>query len=101
MPREASVDRQVKAVLKRRKAWSVKYHGDRWGRGGVPDHLACYRGRFLALESKQPGREKELRPLQVVELERIRQAGGVAEVVSSGEQVERILDGMDRCLSAA
>ena len=95
MPREASVVKRVKTLLEERGAWLVKYHGGRWGRAGVPDILACYRGRFLAVECKQPGNEAGVTPLQEVEMKRIRRAGGLVTVASSTEPVEALLDQVD------
>lgn len=60
---------------------------------GVPDILACYKGRFLGLEFKQPGEHPSKR--QVFVLNSIRNAGGVAEVVTSIEEVKQILDELD------
>ena len=54
-------------------------------RSGTPDIIACIGGRFVALEVKtikgQPS------PIQVVQMQRIRDAGGIAEVVRSVEDV--------------
>lgn len=56
---------------------------------GIPDLLCCWRGTFIGLEVKMPGEEPS--KVQIVNLERIRKAGGVAEVVTSVEEVEAIL----------
>lgn len=58
---------------------------------GIPDLLVCYRGRFIGLEVKQPGAEAAVRPRQALVLQQIEEAGGIAEVVSSVEQVAMIL----------
>ena len=91
---EAAVQDRIHRVLKRRGAWFVKTHGTGVGRVGLPDDLACYRGRFLAIEVKQPG-GKPTR-LQAHELGRIRRAGGVALVATSPKEVERVLDDIDQ-----
>jgi protein involved in polysaccharide export with SLBB domain len=46
-------------------------------------------GRFMGLEVKLPGEKPS--PRQEVVLHRIREAGGIGEVVSSVDEVERIL----------
>ena len=53
-------------------------HG--FGRSGVPDIICCVAGKFLAIECKAG--TKTPTALQVRELERIRQAGGIAVVAN-------------------
>ena len=57
---------------------------------GTPDVLVCYRGQFIAIECKRPvgGR---LTALQVQTLERIREAGGQAHVVSTYEEADNLI----------
>jgi hypothetical protein len=62
---------------------------------GCSDVLACYRGQFLALEVKRDHREEPTDD-QAAFLARVRDAGGVGEVVWSIEQVGAILDSIDR-----
>jgi hypothetical protein len=71
----------------------VKIHGSPFQRKGLPDIIGCYRGRFVGLEVKVPGREAEVTPLQAHTLSEIRHSGGVAGVVSSPDQAIDLLDG--------
>jgi len=76
---EKKVKARVEAML---KAKGVYYffpatHG--YGRSGVPDIIACDRGRFLAIECKAAG--GKLTALQEREITRIRVEGGVALVI--------------------
>lgn len=48
---------------------------------GIPDFIGCVGGRFIALELKRNAHEKA-RPLQLWVLDKVRQAGGYALVVS-------------------
>jgi hypothetical protein len=57
---------------------------------GCSDLLACYRGRFVALEVKKPG--KHATPIQESFLAGVRAAGGLAAVVTSIEDVQQLLD---------
>lgn len=55
---------------------------------GVPDLLVCLRGQFLGLEIKagtEPTR------LQEYNIEQINKAGGIATIVRSVEDVEKII----------
>lgn len=96
---EAAIDRAITRELDRRGAWTVKTHGTAAGRRGIPDHLACHRGVFLAIETKQPGNTPTR--LQRHELERIRRAGGRAIVAHSVADVRQALDDIERQEAAA
>jgi Holliday junction resolvase len=91
---EAAIDRSIKRELERRGAWTIKTHGTVAGRRGIPDWLICHRGRFLAIETKQPGAYPGR--LQRHELDRVRRAGGLAIVAHSADDVRDALDTIDR-----
>lgn len=57
---------------------------------GTPDFLICVASKFLALEAKRDGEEPT--PEQVMELDAIRAAGGIALIVTKLEQVKIVLD---------
>ena len=61
-----------------------KIHVSEFSAEGTPDLLCCIQGHFIALEVKTPGEEPTL--LQAFNLNSIRQAGGLAAVVSSPQQ---------------
>jgi hypothetical protein len=65
---------------------------------GVPDIAACYRGRYLALETKVPG-GKGPTATQLHRIQQIRQAGGIAEVVRSKQDLAKILLHIDTSMS--
>ena len=71
--------------------------GDRFFRlnssPGCSDILCCYRGAYIALEVKRPG--KKATPKQEGFLAAVRKAGGIGAVVTSVGDVERILDDVD------
>lgn len=72
----------IRAIRDRPGWWVVKYHQDgRYAMAGVPDVLACYAGRLVALEVKMPGKKSSL--LQQVQQRRIASSGGVVAVVDS------------------
>lgn len=90
---EAAVVAAIQRLLRRRGAWCVNVHGAGVGRNGIPDILACYRGRFISIEVKQA--RGRVRPQQAYELERIRRAGGCAIVARDVEHVAILLDAID------
>ena len=89
---EGKVKEKVKAILKRRGVWYCMPRGQTYGRAGIPDFLCCYRGRFIAIETKA-GRGKAT-SLQLRELNDIVAHFGCALIVREAnvEQVESLLD---------
>lgn len=77
MAAEKQFENKIKAYLKNKGAWYIKY----WGGGGftkagIPDILCCYKGKFIAIEVKAPnGKASEL---QLFNLKKIEEAGGKA-----------------------
>lgn len=63
-----------------------------YSQGGLPDICCIYKGRFYGFEVKRPFGLGRLSALQKQTLEKIRQSGGVAEVVSFVEEVQEILE---------
>ena len=83
--------KKIKAYLKGRgDTHFYKIHGgDNYQVIGIPDLLCCVRGRFVALEVKEPGEQPSKK--QVLELQRIRDAGGVSAVVETVSDVVELL----------
>ena len=94
MPSEKSFENKIKRYLKYKGCYCVKYHGNRFSTSGTPDILACVNGYFLAIEVKaQDGKPSEL---QLVKVEAIRKAGGLAYIVypSGWSKLKDIIDGL-------
>lgn len=49
-----------------------------YGRSGIPDVVGCWKGRFFAIECKAEGKLGNTTALQEREMEKIREAGGIA-----------------------
>ena len=77
---EGRVKAKVKALLKRYNIYHFMPATGGYGRSGVPDIIACMRGRFLAIECKAGA--GKLTPLQSRELALIEEAGGLAYVIN-------------------
>ena len=81
--REKAFENQIKKYLKDHGAWFLKTWSNGVQRAGVPDLLACYKGKFIAIEVKaENGRASEL---QRYEVEQIRKAGGIAMILKPSE----------------
>jgi hypothetical protein len=71
--------------------WAFKVWGNPVIRRGVPDIIACAGGKFVGIEVKSPAGGR-LSPDQELELQRIRNAGGIAGVCRSLEDVLDLLE---------
>ena len=67
-----------------------KEHGGMYGTAGIPDIIACVNGRFLAFEVKTPSGKAT--KLQGATISKILNAGGVAAIVHSVDEVKAILE---------
>lgn len=93
MPTERSLTRAIKAALDREPGvWHVKYSAAGYGTAGVPDLILCVRGRFVALEVKQPGRYQM--PIQKYASDRITSAGGTCATVRSVDEALAVVRGI-------
>lgn len=92
MQPESRIVKRIRAYLEGRGAWVFNVHGgdNPFQEVGIPDLLCCLSGRFIGFEVKLPGEKPS--PRQKVVLKRIEEAGGIAAVVTSVQEVERILE---------
>lgn len=88
MTPEAKVKKAVKEYLKSIGAWYYMPVSNGMGRVGCPDILVCWEGRFIAIETKAPGKRKNTTPNQDREIDAINSANGLALVVDDVEQVK-------------
>jgi Holliday junction resolvase len=77
---EAAVKKRVTEILKAHGAYYFSPVTSGFGRSGVPDIVACIRGRFIAIECKA-GKNKPT-ALQQKNLQEIREVKGLAFVVN-------------------
>lgn len=95
MGEEKRFEEKLKRYCRSRGIWYLKTYSDGVQRAGVPDLICCVAGRFVALELKsQKGRASVL---QIHEIEKIKDAGGYAEVVRP-DDYEKITDTLDRMI---
>lgn len=87
---EGKVKAAVKTFLKSKGAWFCMPIGTGFGNSGVPDFVACWGGKFIAIETKAPGKRSNTTVLQDKQIAGIHQAGGVAVVVDDVSQLEGI-----------
>src|SRR3954465_1350857 len=97
-PLEASIVNAGITEIRERGGYHVATRKGGAGRVGVADLLVCYRGLFIALEAKQPGKRADNR--QEFELESVRLAGGIATDFHDRAEVALLLDGIDKRAAA-
>ncbi|NBP04254.1 MAG: VRR-NUC domain-containing protein [Proteobacteria bacterium] len=94
MALESSITKSIVTSAKARGWWTFKIHGGPMQTSGIPDLLCVKHGKAVFLEVKQPGKKPtELQTHRMHEIRSI--GGGVAEVVTSRQDAERILDDAD------
>lgn len=87
---EGKVKAAVKAQLKERGIWYCMPMGTGFGNSGVPDFICCHEGRFLAIETKAPGKRSNTTELQDRQIMAIHKAGGAAVVIDDVRQLDII-----------
>lgn len=88
MTPEAKVKNWVKKWLDQNMPghWRVMPRGGPFGKAGCPDILICWQGIFIAIETKAG--HGELSALQLMNLKKIQDAGGVAAVVRGQDETK-------------
>ena len=88
---ESKVQTRILKELKHRGIYC--YKNIVTNRKGIPDIIVCFRGRFIALEVKRQGGKPT--ELQIYNIKKIRESGGIARIVYSWEDVEKLLRTID------
>ncbi|HEX8773277.1 MAG TPA: VRR-NUC domain-containing protein [Pyrinomonadaceae bacterium] len=100
---EAGISSAIREYLDARRIYNVRVNSGKvrgpsgsWihlAPAGTPDRLACYRGRFIAIEVKKPGEEPSLEQLEKhVE---IRRNGGIVIVAESVDDVIKAIGSIE------
>ena len=97
---------RVKATIKKYLAtlpfcWWYMPVSNGMGRMGIPDFIVCYRGVFIGIETKAPGKEANVTPLQMQNIVGINNALGYSIVVSDVLAVRGLVEHIDGLKVAA
>lgn len=93
MQPEYRIAQKMKKLIRSRGGWCVKIHGSPYQDRGTPDILACYKGRFIAIEVKTSRGVPE--PEQLAAQKQILKAGGKSIITHKVEGVKGVLDAID------
>lgn len=94
MTPEGRVKHQVRQYLAKREVWYYQPVQNGMGVVGIPDFVCCWQGRFLAIETKAPGKRGQTTANQDRVLMQIHQHGGVALVVDDVAQLVPVFEGV-------
>lgn len=97
MTPEGRVKAKVRAWLKRLGIWFYCPVSNGMGAHGIPDFVCVVKGRFLGIETKAPGKRRNVSELQKMQGRSIVDAGGLWFVVDNPEEdlplIEAVLAG--------
>jgi hypothetical protein len=88
---EGKVKDACKKYLKSIGAWFFMPVSNGMGQVGIPDIICCYKGMFLAVETKAPGKRANTTPNQDRVIEAIQKADGWAIVVDNVDQLHAFI----------
>lgn len=92
MTPEGRVKEEVKKVLKKNNIWYFMPSANGFGKVGVPDFICCWGGKFLAVETKAPGKLANLTANQQNRIDEIRSARGWVLVVDDVKALEEFIN---------
>lgn len=85
---------KIKKYLKEQGAYCEKIWGGGFQSAGIPDILACYKGRFIGIEAKVGKNQPS--EIQLVKIQHIRNAGGYAKVVWNLDEVKELIEEINK-----
>lgn len=92
MTPEGKVKKSVREFLKSVGCWYYQPVQNGMGQVGIPDFVCCYRGMFIAIETKAPGKVKNTTANQKRVIEEIKAHGGLALVVDDVDSLRPVFD---------
>ena len=95
MTPEGKVKEACKKFLKERKIFFFMPVSNGMGQVGIPDIICCYKGIFVAIETKAPGKRANVTDNQKKILDNIANAEGFAWVVDDPSTLGNLFDSVD------
>lgn len=92
MTPEGKVKKAVREFLRAKDVWFYQPVQNGMGQVGIPDFVCCYRGTFIAIETKAPGKLNGVTPNQQRVIDAIKAHGGLAVVVDSVDSLIPVFD---------
>ena len=95
MTPEGKVKEAVRKFLRARGVWFYQPVQNGMGRVGIPDFICCYKGIFIAIETKAPGKMHTVTANQQRVLDEIKEHGGLSLVVDSVDSLAPVFDTLE------
>jgi hypothetical protein len=92
---EGKVKDACKKFLKEHKIFFFMPVSNGMGQVGIPDIICCYKGLFVAIETKAPGKRANVTDNQKRIMENIRDAEGFAFVVDDPSELGLLFNTID------
>ncbi len=92
MTPEGKVKEAVRKFLRARGVWFYQPVQNGMGQVGIPAFVCCYKGIFIAIETKAPGKMHTVTANQQRVLDQIRDHKGLALVVDSVDSLAPVFD---------
>lgn len=92
MTPEGKVKEAVRKFLRARGVWFYQPVQNGMGRVGIPDFVCCFKGIFIAIETKAPGKMHTVTANQQRVLDEIKEHGGLSLVVDSVDSLAPVFD---------
>lgn len=88
---EKNIETEIKRWLMANNIYFFKVHGSSFMQPGIPDIIACVKGRFVGIEVKNKGKLKNQSEHQKIHEQLIKDSGGIFILADSLETVKEIL----------
>ena len=95
MTPEGKVKAACKKFLRERGVFFFMPVSNGMGQVGIPDIICCYKGLFVAIETKAPGKRANVTDNQKRIMENIREADGFAFVVDDPSELSVLFNSID------
>lgn len=93
---EKNIENSIREYLTQKGAFTIKIFANEMQGKGLPDLIVCYKGRYIALETKAPN--GRVAPVQKGTLKRI--AGGRSQGITASprslDEVRAIIERIDQ-----
>ena len=93
--REKAIETKIKIYLFKIGAYFIKIHGSNFQEPGIPDIIACYKGRFIGIEVKAPGKLTNQSEQQKIHQRNIEKAEGIYLLTDSLDDVKKLIGDID------
>ena len=90
--KESGLSKRIAVALRAEGAFVFKVWGSEYMMAGLPDLIGCYKGKFFGFEVKLPEKRKNVSLIQHRVMQKIREAGGYAQVICTVMEAVELLE---------